>query len=109
MRYVVEVEKGPPTTDLQQFLVEHVGTETVETIMSWAQQLREEGREEGLRLGQVSGARRVLLRLVATRFGAIPEPVAEAIAHATFEQIEAWTEQLLTAQSPEAVVRSDLG
>ncbi|MEN0063786.1 MAG: Rpn family recombination-promoting nuclease/putative transposase [Myxococcota bacterium] len=101
MRYVIDVEKEPPTEELQRLLVDQVGRETVEAIMSWAQKLR----EEGMRAGEDVGARRLLHRLIEKRFRAVPESVSEAIEAAHLEQLEAWTDRLFTAKSAEDVVR----
>lgn len=108
MRYVIEVEKGPPTPDLQRMLVEGVGPEPVETMMSWARQLREEGREEGreqgLRAGKEEAARSLLSRMITLRFGSVPDPVAQSIEQASLEQVEAWTDRILVAESAEDIV-----
>ena len=108
MRYVMEVERGPPTPKVRKQLVEGVGGHTVEGIMSWAQQLRDEGREAGRREGReearVEQMRVVLERLLHTRFGAVPEPVVLALREATIEQLDAWVDRVLVAESPEAVV-----
>ena len=99
MRYVIEVEKGPPSPEVRERLVARFGRGTVETIMGWGHQLREEGR--------VEEARAMLARLVATRFGSLPRAVAEAIEHAGRAQLEAWTDRLFTAERPEDVVAVD--
>ena len=104
MRYIVEMEKGPPTQELQHLLEREVGRDTVESIMTWAQQLREEGRKEGRQEGRQEGAARLLTELVRERFGQVPHAVAHAIEQASYAQLSAWTHRLFVATSPEDVV-----
>jgi hypothetical protein len=70
-----------------------------ETIMSTGEKLRAEGRAEGLILGQAN----TLLRLLAGRFGPVPEPVASRVRSASAAELAAWTDRILTAPTLEAV------
>lgn len=56
---------------------------------------REEGREEGRELGAVL----VLERQLTRRFGPLPNTVKKKLAKANIEQLSAWSEALLEAQS----------
>lgn len=47
--------------------------------MSWGDRLRAEGRKEGRREGMEHGARKVLLRLLAQRFGRLPVGVRRQV------------------------------
>jgi len=116
MRYVIDVEKGPPPPEIQRLLTRSVGKDAMETVMSWAQKLREEGREEGLvegreeglvegrEEGRVQAAREMLLRLLRLRFGTLSGEVSASIERASIEQLEAWTDRVLSADSPEATI-----
>jgi predicted transposase YdaD len=60
---------------------------------------RREGREEGLKQGRAEGGAAVLERLLAQRFGPLPQTVRKKLAKATGAQVEAWTDASVTAQS----------
>jgi predicted transposase YdaD len=60
---------------------------------------REEGREEGLVEGRVEGERRLVLRLLTTRFGKVPLWAAERIESFGLSELDAISDRLLTAKS----------
>jgi hypothetical protein len=66
-----------------------------EVIMTIAEQLRAEGRAEG---GQA-----VLLRLLSLKFGEIPGALKERVTQASEQDLDRWTERILTAASLEDV------
>jgi len=43
------------------------------------------------------------LRLMQARFGPLPEGLARRVQNASEEQLDRWTERVVTAASPEAV------
>jgi hypothetical protein len=55
----------------------------------------EKGREEGCR----AGAAELLARQLAQRFGQLPKTVEKKLNKATMEQLETWSDAMLTAQS----------
>ncbi len=63
--------------------------------------LREEGRQEGRQEGEAA----ILLRLLALKFGLLPEPIAEKIRRADAETLLAWSERVLTAATLEDVLK----
>ncbi len=65
------------------------------------------GREEGLQAGLRAGAQRILLRLIAQRFGPAPDWVQDRVTQAGLETLERWTEAALEARSVEAVFRQE--
>ncbi len=63
----------------------------------------------GIAKGRVEGESRLLKRLLERRFGLLPEWVSEQLGCAKEEDLEAWSEAVLTAPTLEAVFRkSDL-
>ena len=61
---------------------------------------KQAGKQEGLAEGQQQGkklAERLFILLLESRFGTVPEPLAQKIAAAPLEQIEQWTRQVVTA------------
>jgi hypothetical protein len=51
------------------------------------------------REGEMTGERRVLQRLLSKRFGELPDWVVEKLKAADTEQLEAWTDEILTVAS----------
>ena len=69
-----------------------------EVELTWAEKLRQEGREEGL----VEGKRQTLKRLLAAKFGALPNRVEASIdALASAEELDGYLDRVLTAGSLE--------
>jgi flagellar biosynthesis/type III secretory pathway protein FliH len=63
------------------------------------EQGRQEGRREGRHEGRREGAREVLITLLLSRFGTLPDDVVARVKVADTEQIDRWAERLLTASS----------
>ena len=80
-------------------------TEEEELIMN-AQQMyddlirrtTEEGERKGKLEGKLEGKREVLLRQLQRRFGELPEWVATRVEAAGSDELEAWTERILSAR-----------
>ena len=83
-----------------------------EVELTWADKLRqqgrdeglkegrEEGREEGLQEGLVQGKRQTLKRLLAAKFGDLPKRVESQIdALASADELDGYLERVLTASS----------
>ena len=77
--------------------------EAKEFIMTLAEQLRQEGLNDGIQKGRLEGGAGVLRRLLELRFGALPDHLAARLQTATQEQIDRWTERFVTADSLAAV------
>ena len=70
--------------------------------MTWAEKMYHKwhgrGLEEGQDAGRREAAQRILLRLLATRFGDVPATTRQQVESCTdLEQLEGWSEQILTA------------
>jgi len=63
------------------------------------------GRMEGRMEGRVEGESRLLKRLLERRFGVLPEWATKQLECAKEEELEAWSESVLTAPTLEAVFR----
>ena len=68
--------------------------DTEQMVMTLAEQLREEGRQEAHRAWVV--------RILAARFGPLPERLQERIASAGNAELESWAETALSAESLDA-------
>jgi hypothetical protein len=81
-------------------LAEAVGKEGNEELLSVADQLIEQGRNEGLRDGRQEGLqrqRRILLKQLGARFGTLPEAAVCQVNAAEPAELETWAERVLTA------------
>ena len=69
----------------------------------WAQQHEqrgiEKGRQEGFIEGRAEGEARVLQRLLIARFGPLSQQTLAALGGADSQQLEAWTDRLLSART----------
>ena len=126
--YATEIVRQPPPIGFADDLAVAAGYTLGEVFMSYANQLRQEGRREGRlegrqegrlmglqegqqegrlvgrREGEVVGQRAMLRRLLERRFGALSSEAAARISDATLEGIVRWTDDLLTASSPQALL-----
>ena len=64
---------------------------------------RSEGKTEGRTEGRTEEARRMLARLLTRRFGVSATEVDERLQAATLEQLEAWVDRILDAESIDAL------
>jgi len=103
--YIFEVDEHVARDDLQRLLGREIGPQAKDVMMTIGQQLREEGRQQGIEQGRQQGIeqgrqrlREMLLNLLRQRFGTAVHPgVEQRIATASFEQIEVWTSRVLSA------------
>ena len=63
----------------------------------------EKGLEQGIQQGMQQGQARVLMRLLTQRFGDVPVWVAQRLHKAGIDELEAWAEAVLSADSIDAV------
>jgi predicted transposase YdaD len=100
-RYILMVSGPRRPEELLRKLLAAAGPEAEEEIVSVADWLEERGRLKGLdqgRLeGRLEGQRSTLLKLLRVRFGALPEAEVARVHAADAEQLERWTERVVTA------------
>jgi len=96
--YILEVNDHVERETLQALLEREIGPEAKGAMVTAGQQIREEGRQEGRREGRREGECAVLLRQLRRRFGdAVNTDIEQRIATASIEQIDTWTERVLSA------------
>ncbi len=78
-------------------------TMLAERIETWLEEATRKGMQQGMQQGRAEGEGRLLGRLLAQRFGPLPEGLASRVRSASADQIEAWGEALLCAQSLDEV------
>lgn len=107
-RYILTVSEAMPPEELLAKMLDAVGEDAEEEIVTVADELHERGRLQGLaegeRKGLAEGQRRTLLRLLRTRFGALPADVVARIRAADAAQLDLWTDRVLTAPTLAAVL-----
>ena len=80
---------------LVEQLIEVVGKDSEEEVMTVADWLRSEGRSEG----RVEALRKTLLKLLRTRFGELPADAEQRIQAAGDALLETWFDRALAAPS----------
>jgi predicted transposase YdaD len=80
--------------------------EEVAEMTRFAERFMEKGRQEGLEQGIGQGEARVLLRLLALKFGPVPEAIRSRVESADADTLLRWSEQVLSADRLEDVVES---
>ncbi len=71
----------------------------------FVEQGRKEGRNEGRSEGLREGSRRTLLKLLRTRYGALPQEAVARVEAADLPQLDAWTDRVLTAATLDEALR----
>ncbi|WP_353571992.1 DUF4351 domain-containing protein [Candidatus Albibeggiatoa sp. nov. BB20] len=83
MRYVTSVERIGMERGIEQGILQ--------------------GMQQGLEEGVQQGEQSILLRQLTRRFGTLPELLQERIKQADLEQLELWSDLILTASSLEEI------
>jgi hypothetical protein len=104
-RYIVLISRQTPQ-EAVALLIDALPEEK-ESIVTAGEQLIEMGRQEGLRKGREEGREEgrkegqaeLLLKLLCTRFGAVPEKAALKVRAADAATLDLWAERVLTASS----------
>ena len=81
-----------------------------ERFEEWAQQYEEQGiakgLEQGIEQGVIRGEALVLQKLLAKRFGVLPDTLLLQISTATRKQLDTWVDRVLEAENLEDVFRN---
>lgn len=72
-----------------------------EGLQKGLQEGLQEGKREGMRQGMREGEARLLLRVLASRFGDLPQSVQLRVRNAEVSQLERWSDRLLDARTLE--------
>jgi flagellar biosynthesis/type III secretory pathway protein FliH len=70
-------------------------------FQEWREEFERKASQDGLRKGFREGEARLLLHLLASRFGVLPQEVRERVQQADVTQLECWGERLLDARTLE--------
>ena len=96
-RYTAEVSDAEPELVFRFFI--ELGPEAEEIFMTTADRLREQGRHLGVTEGITQGIAATLTRQLNLKFGPLPAAVLARIQAAAPEELERWTDRVLTAAS----------
>ncbi len=107
LRYVVETFRSYDERTLRE-IIRRVRPGEEETMMSqFAQDVIAKGKPEWLRQGRQEGRQEgeaaLLLRLLARRFGPLPDWASGNVVRADLPTLETWTDRVLDARSLEDV------
>lgn len=95
--------RGGSHVDLDQFrakLKQLEASEFKKNVMSIANQLIAEGRQEG----RQEEAKAILIRQLSRRFGLLPQWALERLDQACVEELEAWSDQIFDASDLETLL-----
>ncbi len=110
---VVPVEFIDPYADLREDeaaryraeYIENTGDNTMGLVATLLEEGWQKGRNEGCQEGRQEGEADLLLRLLELRFGPLADALRERIRSADAEALLLWSERILTAATPEDVVK----
>ncbi len=94
LRYILETSRAEPAT-LREALARQIGRKEAEKMLTTADRLRREGRQEG----EARGKREMLLLLLRQRFGRLPAAILARVNEAGVADLDAWSGRVLTASS----------
>ena len=90
-------------TDLEQWLLQEVYTLERNVRMPYVTSAECFGIEKGRQEGRQEGEAALLKRLLARRFGALPDAVQVRLTTADVDQLEEWAIKVLDAESLDEV------
>ena len=104
LRYITECLRLTPA--MPKASLRRTRPDRWETLMetvaeTWKREARMEGRMEG--------HAQAVLRMLELRFGALPARAREQVRNGSAEELDAWTEAVLTAKSLEEVLDAQAG
>ena len=107
LRYILETSRAEPAT-LRELLARQVGREAAEEIMTTAEMLRREGRDQGRQEGELLGKRGALLLQLRQRFGRLPSAAVARVDKAEATDLDVWFGRVLTASSLDEVLEANV-
>jgi predicted transposase/invertase (TIGR01784 family) len=96
-RYIRSTSKIPQ--DHLWAFARELGPKAEEVVMTNEQMLI----AEGVAKGRIEGEAKVLLKQLAAKFGAVPESVRSRVQQASVDELDAWVERVLVAETLDAV------
>jgi flagellar biosynthesis/type III secretory pathway protein FliH len=102
----INIYAGLDDNELEQYRRRY--PEEAERMTTFAERFREQGMkkgmQQGMRQGMQQGEARVLVRLLQSKFGELPEARRQQIESADAQTLLEWSERALTARTLEEVL-----
>jgi predicted transposase/invertase (TIGR01784 family) len=107
LRYIMSVAAGPPPDNIRPQLRQHLTPQAEQTLMTWAEQLKQQGIQQGIterdRAEQQRASQRVVRMLRLKFHEAVNEATIQRTQSGSIEELERWTERILIAETCEGV------
>jgi hypothetical protein len=103
-RYILLTNReDQPEAIIVERLIAAVGEEGEEQVLSAGERLIERGRQEGILKGRREERRALLLKLLGSRFGALPAAIVARVDGADLAELDRWFERAIAAAGLAAV------
>ena len=103
LRYIVLVGQDKPPQSIYTLIAEKLSPQMEENLMTWAEQLRQEG-EQKVQAQHLALARQRVLKMLQLKFQTLTPEQTAAVNAADADTLERWTIEILTASSIEALL-----
>jgi flagellar biosynthesis/type III secretory pathway protein FliH len=112
LKYLDFVDIYAKLDDTERARYEREFSDEAETMKSFSERFREEGIQQGMRLGEQQGVKQgvrmgeatALLRVMRRKFGELPEPARQRIESADPDTLLEWLDRTVTAASIDEVI-----
>ncbi len=98
----IDIYAGLDDNELERYRRQY--PEEAEKMTTFAERFRQQGMQQGMQQGVQQGEARVLVRLLKSKFGELPEDRRQQIESADTQTLLEWSERVLTAKSLEEVL-----
>jgi predicted transposase/invertase (TIGR01784 family) len=102
-RYVLSVTPRDLPEGVRTLLMARLPQDGGRMVMTWGERLEERGREQGRQEGRHEGQAITLIRLIRAKFGPVPDHIESRVRQGREDELERWTDRILTADSIEAL------
>jgi hypothetical protein len=105
VQYVSEVHEIEDVAELARMARLHAGSEMEDAVTTWIDKVRAEGKAEGRAEGEAHGRADAFLKLLTLKFGPPSASTIERVRRASLEDLDRFTERVLTADTMDDVLR----
>ena len=100
----IDIYAGLTDNEFGRYRQQHPEEDSI--VVGYIQRRVAEGIEQGIEQGRTEGERAVLARQLRRRFGPLPPEAAERLRQGSGAELEAWADNVLDAETLDAVFRS---
>ncbi len=101
LSYLGATHPEMPASKLRQIIEQVTGEQAREVVVTFLDQIEQQGRKEGRAEGRTEASVTLLLGLLAKRFGPVPQEMKARIVSAGEQQLQRWALRVLDAPSIE--------